>query len=270
MRRDKRPFVVEVKRGAKRASPAQQNFSSPSFDDAFQRAEQALFGTPGDQPSVTIAPAEFAEPAGGEQPMPPRRILEAIPGEAEAVMPADDPAPKRRGRKPGSKNKPRETPAAEPKRRGRPPRVAGGSVRSVPVTADIVTEALDKIARVAPVLPAPSGARTLFAEAGATPLPVKRGRGRPRKVVPVGGFPPKVPEWIAWVASATDDDEPAAPMSLVADDDYEIDENEPMIADATVAARIPGRRDGLRAGQRWTRRLRGMAANAHQKRARKV
>jgi hypothetical protein len=268
MRRDKRPFVVEVKRGAKRASPAQQPMTSPSFDEVFQRAEQALFGNPVDVP--TAAPVEFIDPAGGEQPIAPRRILEALPGEGETVAtPLDDLAPKRRGRKPGSKNKPREVIAAEPKRRGRPPRAAGGSVRSVPVTADIVTEALDKIARVTPAIPAPSGARTLFAEEGAAPLPVKRGRGRPRKIIPEGGFPPKIPEWIAWAASSVDDDEPTSAANDIQDFD-EFDEREFQPTVAPSAERFPARRDGLRAGLRWTRRLRGIAAIARQRRARKA
>ena len=263
MRRDKRPFVVEVKRGAKRASPAQQNFASSSLDDVFQRAEQALFGAQVDTPAS--APIEFAEFAHEEQPSQPRRILEALPDDmGEEPIVAEEPAPKRRGRKPGSKNKPREATVSEPKRRGRPPRVAGGSVRSVPVTADIVSDALDKMARATSALPAPTGARTMFATDAAVTIPVKRGRGRPRKVVPDGGFPPKVPEWIAWAASATDDEATGDTV----DDFIDLDEDDAPIADAPIAERSPARRDGLRAGLRWTRRLRGIAAVARQKRAR--
>ena len=182
----------------------------------------------------------------------------------EEPIVAEEPAPKRRGRKPGSKNKPREATVSEPKRRGRPPRVAGGSVRSVPVTADIVSDALDKMARATSALPAPTGARTMFATDAAVTIPVKRGRGRPRKVVPDGGFPPKVPEWIAWAASATDDEATGDTV----DDFIDLDEDDAPIADAPIAERSPARRDGLRAGLRWTRRLRGIAAVARPKRAR--
>ncbi len=98
-------FVVEVKRGTSRAS-----FSSPDAGhDKFSNAEATLFGSPRQSdtaPSQTKAKV-FDEP--------PRRILESLIEEPPAPDVADEPveAP-RRGRKPGSKNKPKLiTPAVE-------------------------------------------------------------------------------------------------------------------------------------------------------------
>ncbi len=265
MRRDKRPFVVEVKRGAKRAVVTPSVLEGLSFDDAIQRAESALFGAEPEKP----APRSRAAEARAEEVFetsPPnqaaRRILEALPKDPPPLAVEDEPAPKRRGRKPGSKNKPRviEAPTLK-RRRGRPPKVAGSGVRSVPVTPDIVSEALDKIARATPVQSAPTGQRTLFPPtASAGPPPVKRGRGRPRKIVPEGGFPPHVPSWIAWAES--DDDAPGvspAPAPEV---------GQPVIAYVRSAERARERASLPKAGLRWTRRLRGIAAYARERRLR--
>ena len=91
-------FVVEVKRGTSRAA-----FASPDAGpDKFSSAEAMLFGTPRkDEP---VSTPRKARPAGEA----PRRILESL---VEPVAP--DPAIEetierpRRGRKPGSKNKPK-------------------------------------------------------------------------------------------------------------------------------------------------------------------
>ncbi len=103
-------FVVEVKRGTSRAT-----FSSPdTTSDKFSNAEASLFGggsksdTPPlqtkDKPpsgaAIRAEPRMFAEP--------PRRILESLIEEPVAAVVDDEPIERpRRGRKPGSKNKPK-------------------------------------------------------------------------------------------------------------------------------------------------------------------
>ena len=86
MRREKRPFVVEVKRGQKRPGFASGSETKPESEKV-KVAEAALFG---------------GESAVART-LPERRILEALssePVEPEIELP-------RRGRKPGSKNKPK-------------------------------------------------------------------------------------------------------------------------------------------------------------------
>ena len=136
-------FVVEVKRGTSRAA-----FASPDVGpDKFSSAEAMLFGTPRkDEPVSTPRKAR----AAGEAP---RRILESLV-EPVAPEPAIEDVVERprRGRKPGSKNKPklvtiadaapppqlsaaalafmsRPEPAAEPHR----PSIAADDVFEVPV-----------------------------------------------------------------------------------------------------------------------------------------
>lgn len=94
-----RRFVVEVKRGTSRSA-----FSSPdTVSEKFGSAEELLFGAP--RKPVPKEPAVTAEPSG----RPSGRIWESL--DAPAPAPVDDlPAPRRRGRKPGSKNKPKPAP----------------------------------------------------------------------------------------------------------------------------------------------------------------
>jgi len=259
MRKDKRPFVVEVKRAPKR--PA--NTEDKSFGDAIQRAESALFGT-GDE-NVEIFHADAApNPVETPEAAPPRRILEAL-GEEPSIESEDVPmnAPKRRGRKPGSKNKPRASEAKVVRRRGRPPKASGGAVRSVPPTHDIVSAALSKIAQVSVNKAPPTGARTIVESETPAPAPVKRGRGRPRKIVPPGGFPPRVPQWVTWLQ--TPDEEPAAvePSRPPAGHRETPEASRPV--EIHLAHPV-----ALVAGMRWTRRLRGGVAAAILRRARKI
>ena len=91
-------FVVEVKRGTSRAA-----FSSPDAGpDRFSSAEAMLFGTPRKDEAVSIPRKSRA---AGEAP---RRILESLvePPAPEPVIEEAVERP-RRGRKPGSKNKPK-------------------------------------------------------------------------------------------------------------------------------------------------------------------
>jgi hypothetical protein len=247
MRREKRPFVVEVKRGDKRAA---------GKSDA-KKAEPAKSKSSKSQALAPIEANVRAAMDGADQPAN-RRILEALDApRSEAAVTTEAGAP-RRGRKPGSKNKPRVAEAVEPKRRGRPPKSAG-AVRTVAITADLANAALDKISRSA--APPPTGVTTMFASDAppAGEQPVKRGRGRPRKIVPPGGFPPKVPQWVTWVQTP---DEPESEMddpTEAADDAAAASVNEPQVAPLVRALERMSRPAGLRAGSRWSRRLRGYA-----------
>lgn len=93
-------FIVEVKRGTSRAT-----FSSPDAGiDKFSAAEAMLFGAAAK--SAATEPEQKVRSAAGA---PPRRILESL-AEAPAipVILAEEPVERpRRGRKPGSKNKPK-------------------------------------------------------------------------------------------------------------------------------------------------------------------
>ena len=237
MRRETRPFVVEVRRGqqkkAAQPAPLPNPFAEqPNDDDMMRRAEEALFGRPAAAPGATPS----------EPPSPARRILEALAPEPVEVIPEPAIEAPRRGRKPGSKNRPKEQiaqPQEAKRRRGRPPKNPESQVRSVPVTPELASKALEVIARatVLPVAPVPYGT-------AATPLetPAKRPRGRPRKVpLPEGARPMAAP------ASASEPQSPATGSSLPA---------------ARIVARY---RDGngRPAGQIWTRRLRGYANPGH-------
>ena len=169
MKRPIKPFVVEVRKGQKAQTkkapvvelPPMALFEEqPRENDALRRAEAALFG-------VFAAKPDPSAPSNRSG-----RILETIPDEAPSVE-APQIEGKRRGRPPGSRNKPKEggsepvaiaadAPTA-PKRRGRPPRVLEGSVRKVELTPELASAALESIAKASviraplPTRPAPKG-----------------------------------------------------------------------------------------------------------------
>ena len=102
MRREKRPFVVEVKRGQKRSGASLEAELKPESDKK-KAAEAALFGSDASAGALSAAPSTS------------RRILEAIePEQPEVVIELP-----RRGRKLGSKNKPREAVDAKAPKIGR-------------------------------------------------------------------------------------------------------------------------------------------------------
>jgi hypothetical protein len=133
MKRGTRPFIVEVRRGQKRALPIDGEEDSNALrNEALRRAEAALFGTPSAQPQ-TAKP----EPAPAPEP---RRILASL-AEAEPLAALiAEPEPKRRGRKPGKAQK-RGEPGRQAKRRLADKTTA----RSVPLTPELVNAALDEI-----------------------------------------------------------------------------------------------------------------------------
>jgi len=169
MKRPIKPFVVEVRKGQKAQTkkapvvelpPLALFEEQPRENEALRRAEAALFGVFAAKPD----PSASSNRSG--------RILETIPDEAPVV---EEPVieGKRRGRPPGSRNKPKEageTPVvsaqeapAAPKRRGRPPRVLEGSVRKVELTPELASAALESISKASvirapvPTRPAPKG-----------------------------------------------------------------------------------------------------------------
>jgi len=122
MRRPIRPFTVETKKGARRAEKGSEVTPTPFLElepepvaerqrsTPQMKAAQALF----DKPVPT--PVQPGAPEAGA------RILRSLI-EPQPVLPVFDDFPDepvRRGRKPGSKNKPREGALASAKKRGLP------------------------------------------------------------------------------------------------------------------------------------------------------
>lgn len=121
MKRGKRPFTVEVRRsGSKRPVLPEADTGGMSLDpEVLRRAEEALGQT-----------RDEIQPSGQTETLRPKgRILPNLTEPPPEVPMAEEiPAPRRRGRPPGSKNKPK-LPGAHPqivgipKRRGRPPKI---------------------------------------------------------------------------------------------------------------------------------------------------
>ena len=164
MKRPIKPFVVEVRKGAKTQKkktpvtdllPVELFEEKPRENGALKRAEAALF-----KPAPTVDETGLANRSG--------RILESI---AVGEEPVEEPVAevRRRGRPPGARNKPKDIesagsqPTETPKRRGRPPKVVEGSVRKVQLTPELASAALESIAKAAearpllPILPAQKG-----------------------------------------------------------------------------------------------------------------
>jgi hypothetical protein len=206
------------------------------------------------------------------------RILESIAvGEPKAEEPLVE--SKRRGRPPGSRNKPRELQAARPeaaeppKRRGRPPRVVEGSVRKVQLTPELANAALESIAKagvtrpVAPVISAQKAPKT---------LPRVKPTRAPREALPVlKTVKKKTPVRAAPRQSAPEHPTaPPAPAPATMRQSSPLDRLPRLLTMTTDM----GRDDPLalftallrpRAGQRWRRRLRGVAFFAYERRQRK-
>ena len=154
MKRPIKPFVVEVRKGNKNQRkktpvtdllPIELFEEKPRENGALKRAEAALF-----KPAAKLDETASSNRSG--------RILETI---AASEQPVEEPLVegKRRGRPPGSRNKPKELEAAPlvapeaPKRRGRPPKVVEGSVRKVELTPELANAALESIAKAAEARP---------------------------------------------------------------------------------------------------------------------
>ena len=144
MKRPIKPFVVEVKKGAKTKAPETETLKTQEQKPlAHQLAERKLFA---------VAPAQnkTERPAG--------RILESLDIAPPAALVLPDEPARKRGRPKGSRNKPKieAGPPPIPKKRGRPRRIPEGEVRQVPVTPDLATALLARIGETAPPPPQPS------------------------------------------------------------------------------------------------------------------
>jgi hypothetical protein len=301
MKRPIKPFVVEVRKGQKSQKKSAAAPELPSFDlfeeqpresEALRRAEAALFGA-----VATRSDSSAAANRSG-------RILETIPDKAPTPAPAPEAPPtdaRRRGRPPGSRNKPKDQGEAPqtlsleslaPKRRGRPPRVAESSVRKVELTPELASAALQSIARASvaraplPTRPAPRGSGPL----GPVKQPRLAKRGRPAKVKLENESPAKVRRAQDKSAHLKPLREgkaaPARPLWSTPENHH------PVPAAAVTQPRGP--RDTLprllriaaeqaqgdpaallgalrrpRAGERWKRRLRGVTLVAYERRLKK-
>ena len=281
MKRPIKPFVVEVRKGNKNQQkktpvtdllPIMSLAEKPQEDSALKRAGAALF--------KTAPKPDEAEPTGRSG-----RILESIPVGTEPVA---EPVveTRRRGRPPGSRNKPRafeaEKPeaAAVPKRRGRPPKVLEGSVRKVQLTPELASAALESIAKARVTRPI---APIISAQKEASALPRVKPKRTPRAALPAGDPPvskrakKKAPApALAAPRPKTQQSPPAQPASPPsAVKPHPTLDRLPRLL--RMAAEM-GRSDPEalfaalqrpRAGERWRRRLRGVAFFAYERRQRK-
>jgi hypothetical protein len=98
VRRPQKPFTVEVKRGGRKSPPGAKApgklSRAPTAEDVF-KAKPALANQPTKEESA--AKADAKKPAG-------RILMSLLPEPAPEPVVADAPAPKRRGRPPGSAN----------------------------------------------------------------------------------------------------------------------------------------------------------------------
>lgn len=142
MKRGTRPFIVEVRRGQKRAQPNDGEGESNALrNDAVRRAEAALFGTPPAQPRA-------GNPEPAPQPEPRRILVSLADAEPSPVLIAESEPPRRRGRKPGG-----TTQNIDPGRQGKRRLVDKTAARSVPLTPELVNAALDKIEKATLAIP---------------------------------------------------------------------------------------------------------------------
>ncbi len=150
MKRPIKPFVVEVKKGAKTKDPARDP-AKPKIalkevkPLAHELAERRLFQ------SHAPALAQAERPSG--------RILQSLDVPPPAPLLTEEPLP-RRGRPPGSRNKAKleAGPPPVPKKRGRPRKIPEGAVRQVPITPDLASALIARISAAPPprpVLPPP-------------------------------------------------------------------------------------------------------------------
>jgi hypothetical protein len=302
MKRPIKPFVVEVRKGQKVQTkktpvvdllPMGLADEQPRESDALRRAELALFGG---------APKSDMAGSSGRS----GRILESIPEEDEAQAPVEAATTetKRRGRPPGSRNKPREIveaaveAPAEPRRRGRPPRNLEGVVRKVELTPELASAALASIAKarvarpLAPIMsakaervapgstrpkrePRPANPEKLLArqaklEARQAKLLARQEKQKARQA-PVRSSASKA---IARLPVA-DRPSASAPLAVTSRPASPLDTLPRLIRIGLEARQSdPVAREAAlqrpRAGERWRRRLRGAAFFAYERRTRKT
>jgi len=273
MKRPIKPFVVEVRKGSKNPRkktpvtdllPFDMLEEKPRENGVLKRAEAALF-----KAAPKVEESGAASRSG--------RILESIAvGEQKAEEPLIE--IKRRGRPPGSRNKPRELQAAKPevaeppKRRGRPPKVVEGSVRKVQLTPELASAALESIAKAGVTRPVPP---IISAQKTPKTLPRVKPTRAPREAQPVlKAVKKKTPVKASPRQSASEHQPAPTPAPATMRPSSPLDRLPRLLTMTTDM----GRDDPLtlfaallrpRAGQRWRRRLRGVAFFAYERRQRK-
>ena len=280
MKRPIKPFVVEVRKGSKNPKkktpvtdllPLDMLEEKPRENGVLKRAEAALF-----KAAPKVEESGAASRSG--------RILESIAvGEQKAEEPPIE--IKRRGRPPGSRNKPRELQAARPeaaeaavapKRRGRPPKVVEGSVRKVQLTPELASAALESIAKAGVTRPVPPIISTQKAPKA---LPRVKPTRAPREAQPVLKPVKKKTRVIKTSPRSAPEHPPAPPAPpphapATMRPSSPLDRLPRMIGMATEMGRndpeaLFAALQRPRAGQRWRRRLRGAAFFAYERRQRK-
>ena len=277
MKRPIKPFVVEVRKGSKNPKkktpvtdllPLDMLEEKPRENGVLKRAEAALFKA-----------APKAEESGAASRS--GRILESIAvGEQKAEEPPIE--IKRRGRPPGSLNKPRELQAARPeaaeapKRRGRPPKVVEGSVRKVQLTPELASAALESIAKAGVTRPVPPIISTQKAPKA---LPRVKPTRAPLEAQPVLKPVKKKTRVIKTSPRSAPEHQPAPPAPpppapATMRPPSPLDRLPRMLSMATEMGRndpeaLFAALQRPRAGQRWRRRLRGAAFFAYERRQRK-
>jgi hypothetical protein len=202
MKRETRPFTVEVRRGSKKQSapflPPPEAQTPATEKNPLQRAEEILFSR---------------EPGQGpDRPAPPRtgRILEPVeqaqrPEEAQPEPEPATEAPRRRGRPPGSKNRSATVEGVERPGRGRPRSTPEG--RRLKLTPELINAAMDSMTKVASA-PSAGGSAAARGEAELEGLGVdtERPSRRPRQEADLahepGGQLPLLDEDDAFAADA--------------------------------------------------------------------
>jgi hypothetical protein len=164
MRRPTRSFTIERKKGARAGQDKAADAAPPPFEppappqpksrpaDANRAAAEALFKAPARATGATDAPE--------------RRILQSLeeaPPKFENYQPLAE-EPKKRGRKPGSKNKPKDGIADAPKKRGRKPGSKNKPKTAEPVLSTaawaLMDDEDDVVASTTPLVVAPPRAVT--------------------------------------------------------------------------------------------------------------
>ncbi len=192
LKRESRPFVVEVRRGAKANQASGLAPSGRKFVSADQTRTADFAARPHEGLSGPFA--ETAESAAAELKAP-RRILEAVGEEGAAQQVAVDTP--RRGRKPGAKNKAKSTAAGDhpvKRGRGRPRRNPEVGARSISLTSEIEHAAIKTMNSLQPTRAKSPPHSPATPQQPLLEPPPKRQRGRPRKV-----RAPKF-NWLEWAA----------------------------------------------------------------------
>lgn len=256
MRHGSRPFVVEVKRGQKRtpvvhtvepSAPPPLPPETNSLDDIFRRAEAALFERAPEQ-------SEKATPQADTLAAPQRRILETLTEVDPLVtLLAERGEGSRRGRKPGSKNKPKDVAAQDAEKTA-----AANKNGSVELTPERINEALKAMERAtgvySPRRTSPSPPKPSY-QSASVPHAAPRGAAPHMTPTPIVVAAAIAPAGSLGVRAATAAEPSADPTTLIEANDA-VDEARSRDRGSIRKRYVTGTEP--RPGERWKRRLRGI------------